>query len=186
MIEFIASIVISFLLGYATSWHFARQSSQELEQKAAELQSESAKIRLLTTAMVNGMEQMGWIRVHRDTAGEILGFHGILQANTATATAAAPPASITAGQGGLAAGDLRARLHDAYLRPWAIHEPWERLCQAFDLVLRLNAAYLSVCWYLEALHLEAASPWAKKLAEGLPWQLRDVLEGMGASTNDGT
>ena len=73
IILFVAGLVLGGLIGLFTNRYFATQSSKELKAETARLMEETAKLRRLSGIMLNGMEQMGWIKLNRDARGEITG-----------------------------------------------------------------------------------------------------------------
>jgi hypothetical protein len=88
------------------------------------------------------------------------------------------PAGVPRWDGRLQHQDDQARrnIRDAYLQPWTVYEPIERLVEAFELSRYLNEIYQAVRWYLELPYLEPGCPWAITVAtEGPPAHLREVL-----------
>jgi hypothetical protein len=73
--------------------------------------------------------------------------------------------------------DVRARLRDAYLAPWTVYEPMERLVHAFELSTSLGALHqaMSSMWMLMNVAPEARwqferglVKWLRRLLQLLP------------------
>ena len=73
MMEFVASLVISFLLGVATSWYFGRQNSKELDQRIAELKEDNANLRHENQITLSALSNTGMFNPKRDEHGTIVG-----------------------------------------------------------------------------------------------------------------
>lgn len=73
MIEFILGIVISFLLGAATSWYFAKRSSQELQEYVSELQQDNARLKRLSEITLVALENGGMVKLNRDENNNVVG-----------------------------------------------------------------------------------------------------------------
>jgi hypothetical protein len=66
--------------------------------------------------------------------------------------------------------DMRARLRDAYLEPWTVYEPMERLREAFEISQRLAALHIATMYQQAILpnledrnEWQAMAPWCLKL-----------------------
>jgi hypothetical protein len=66
-------------------------------------------------------------------------------------------------------------ISEAYLEPWTIFQPMERLREGFALAHRLNALYQAVRWHHDAQYLEITAPHGRDIVSGLPRKLREVL-----------
>jgi hypothetical protein len=70
--------------------------------------------------------------------------------------------------------DARRRLRDAYLEPWTVYEPMERLIDAFELAQPLAALHHALLQHRVVLpNLEPSSRW--ELEGEIPWDLKFLL-----------
>jgi hypothetical protein len=70
--------------------------------------------------------------------------------------------------------DVRRRLRDAYLGPWTVYEPMERLIEAFELAQPLAGLHHALLQHRFVLpNLESGSRW--ELQGEIPWDLKWIL-----------
>jgi hypothetical protein len=76
----LVGIIIGAIITWLVAWYYYREAGQELKREAAEL-------RRLTNLMLHGMEHAGWIKLTRNSFGQILGFEQIVSPKSIDSTA---------------------------------------------------------------------------------------------------